>query len=299
MAGAFRTGRACLRPAETRTSLADALRARHDRARRHFAEIAEAFFAASGTPSTPPARRIRQAKPLTPGFPALTDRMFRLVLPAEARVYSGYLRDLLQDADMLALLAASPEARRRLRPLWRMYTADPLPALLRAPRRPRGQAHSDRDAADNTPPHTCPPQSCQPEPSNRLSPPLAKAPRFRLSLRRPPSHRRLAPLRASTAFTPPLAGQLSRTCLQNLTHGARRLCAPNSFRLQNNSALSACRHEASASAADQGAPPPSAEPQHSSANPQHLPPPFLCGAGKFGTADAWTPRRRRAWPPND
>jgi hypothetical protein len=136
MAGAFRTGKACLRPAETRPSLADALRARHDRARRHFAEIAEAFFSAPGTPSSPPARRIRQASPLPPGFPALTDRMFRLVLPAEARVYGGYLRDLLYDADMLALLAASPEARRRLRPLWRMYTADPLPALLRGPRRP-------------------------------------------------------------------------------------------------------------------------------------------------------------------
>jgi hypothetical protein len=63
--------------------------------------------------------------------------MFRLVLPTEARLYAGYLRDLLHDADMLALLAASPEARRRLRPLWRMYTADPLPALLRGPRRPR------------------------------------------------------------------------------------------------------------------------------------------------------------------
>jgi hypothetical protein len=50
------------------------------------------------------------------------------VLPDEARAYAGYLRDLIQnDPDMRALLAASPEARRRLKPLWRMASADPLP----------------------------------------------------------------------------------------------------------------------------------------------------------------------------
>jgi hypothetical protein len=174
MAGAFRTGRACLRPAETRPSLADALRARHDRARRHFAEIAEAFFGADGR-----AGRRGNASPLPPGFPALTDRMFRLVLPAEARVYGGYLRDLLHDADMLALLAASPEARRRLRPLWRMYTADPLPALLRGPRRPRARQPSvarPRVASRRVAGASLPPTPDRPAPSRaRPAPPTVVA----------------------------------------------------------------------------------------------------------------------------
>jgi hypothetical protein len=60
--------------------------------------------------------------------------LFKHVLAAEAAVYAGYLRDLLHDADMLALLAASPRARLLLRPLLRMMSDDPLPDCARLPR---------------------------------------------------------------------------------------------------------------------------------------------------------------------
>jgi hypothetical protein len=118
--------------------------------------------------------------------------MFRLVLPDEARVYSGYLRDLMHDPDMLALLAASPEARRRLRRLWRMLTADPLPAVMRESRRARGPARPDSDAAETAPrqpraAHPCVPHPSLPAAQDRASwtrakaaraapPPVAKSP---------------------------------------------------------------------------------------------------------------------------
>jgi hypothetical protein len=47
------------------------------------------------------------------------------------------LQVLLDDPEMRALLAASPQARRILGPLWRKLTPDPLPPVLRLPPRPR------------------------------------------------------------------------------------------------------------------------------------------------------------------
>ena len=47
------------------------------------------------------------------------------------------MRQLIEDPEMLALLAAAPQAGRILRPLWRRMTADPLPEVLRLPKRPR------------------------------------------------------------------------------------------------------------------------------------------------------------------
>jgi hypothetical protein len=46
------------------------------------------------------------------------------------------LRELLDDPEMRALLAATPQAGRLLRPLWRKLTTDPLPEVLRLPPRP-------------------------------------------------------------------------------------------------------------------------------------------------------------------
>ncbi len=43
---------------------------------------------------------------------------------------------LLDDPEMRALLAASPQAGRLLRPLWRKLSPDPLPEVLRPPPRP-------------------------------------------------------------------------------------------------------------------------------------------------------------------
>jgi hypothetical protein len=46
------------------------------------------------------------------------------------------LRELVDDPEMRALLAASPQAGRLLRPLWRKLTPDPLPEVLRLPPKP-------------------------------------------------------------------------------------------------------------------------------------------------------------------
>jgi hypothetical protein len=51
--------------------------------------------------------------------------------------YDEMLQVLLDDPEMRALLAASPQAGRILRPLWRKLTPYPLPAVLRLPPRPR------------------------------------------------------------------------------------------------------------------------------------------------------------------
>jgi hypothetical protein len=52
-------------------------------------------------------------------------------------VYADELRALLDDAETRALLAATPQAGRLLRPLWRKLTREPLPEMLRLPRKPR------------------------------------------------------------------------------------------------------------------------------------------------------------------
>ncbi len=43
---------------------------------------------------------------------------------------ASHLRELLDEPEMRAFLAASPQARRILRPLWRRLSADPLPEAL-------------------------------------------------------------------------------------------------------------------------------------------------------------------------
>ncbi len=50
---------------------------------------------------------------------------------------ASHLREMLDEPEMRAFLAASPQARRILRPLWRRLSADPLPEALRPPPRPR------------------------------------------------------------------------------------------------------------------------------------------------------------------
>ena len=94
--------------------------------------------------------------------------------PVLARFGAGYLGAwllaLVEDAEMQALLAASPQAGRLLRPLWRRLTNDPLPAPLRLPPKPPrseqplaaaalaeapGEASSDAtpDTRPQSPPH--------------------------------------------------------------------------------------------------------------------------------------------------
>ncbi len=121
---------------------AGTLAPRKDRARRRAAEPAE---------STPPERS------KLPGGPVL------------ARFGAGYLSAwllaLVDDPEMQALLAASPQAGRLLRPLWRRLTNDPLPAPLRLapkpqrsepPLAPAALVDTSPDATPDTPPHTQP-----------------------------------------------------------------------------------------------------------------------------------------------
>ena len=63
-----------------------------------------------------------------------------LFLPYDVGAFVYPLRELLDDPEMRALLAASPQAGRLLRPLWRKLTTDPLPEMLRPPPRPRRRA---------------------------------------------------------------------------------------------------------------------------------------------------------------
>ncbi len=89
--------------------------------------------------------------------------------PVLARFGAGYLGAwllaLVEDAEMQALLAASPQAGRLLRPLWRRLTNDPLPAPLRLPPKPprsepplapAALADTSPAAAPDIPPHTQP-----------------------------------------------------------------------------------------------------------------------------------------------
>ncbi len=56
------------------------------------------------------------------------------------------LRELLDDPEMRALLAAAPQAARLLRPLWRKLTPDPLPEVLRLPPKPPRPAAEPEEA---------------------------------------------------------------------------------------------------------------------------------------------------------
>ncbi len=54
------------------------------------------------------------------------------------------LRELVEDPEMRALLAASPQAGRLLRPLWRKLTTDPLPEVLQPAVRSRASRRQPR-----------------------------------------------------------------------------------------------------------------------------------------------------------
>jgi hypothetical protein len=81
--------------------------------------------------------------------------------------FDEMLQALLDDPEMRALLAASPQAGRILRPLWRKLSPRPLPAVLRLPPRPKRPrvAGSESPGANPSPrPLVC---SSQPKPPSR------------------------------------------------------------------------------------------------------------------------------------
>ncbi len=109
--------------------------------------------------------------------------------PVLARFGAGYLGAwllaLVDDAEMQALLAASPQAGRLLRPLWRRLTNDPLPAPLRLPPKlprsepplaPAALAAAPGEASSDTPTHTPPHAPPGRRPAKSAKPPASLPP---------------------------------------------------------------------------------------------------------------------------
>ncbi len=76
---------------------------------------------------------------------------------------ASHLREMLDEPEMRAFLAASPQARRILRPLWRRLSADPLPEALRPPR-PRRAKPSPAER-----PRRAPPEAARTAPAKRAA----------------------------------------------------------------------------------------------------------------------------------
>ena len=91
---------------------------------------------------TPPRPRTRQAAPRRrsaagpwdhlPNLPR--GRLWLVKLVPGIGVGANYLRLLLDDPEMAAMIAAAPQIGRTLRPFWHMLSGEPLPPLLHPPR---------------------------------------------------------------------------------------------------------------------------------------------------------------------
>ena len=107
------------------------------------------------------ARRERQAPEARPAKPRIPGG--HVFIPYFVAHLHHAMRELMADPEMLALLAAAPQAGRILRPLWRRMTADPLPEILRLPKRPRrsrrpSEPAEPAPAAPRKPPPDRPPR---------------------------------------------------------------------------------------------------------------------------------------------
>ena len=102
-------------------------------------ERLHALFQAGRLPNPRPARPQRpRPQPQSPPRLRLPSRrawLIRLVQPMA--VYGTQLEVLLTHPDIQALIAATPQAGRILRPIFRMLGIHPMPPLLRLPVRPR------------------------------------------------------------------------------------------------------------------------------------------------------------------
>lgn len=98
-----------------------------------FAAIAARYHA--GTLRAPPKPAARRA---SAGPPPPRDPLPRQAgwLPRRVQgcsVYGEYLRRLLEEPELAAMIEAAPQLRRLLRPLWRMLRTDRVPPVLRPP----------------------------------------------------------------------------------------------------------------------------------------------------------------------
>ncbi len=108
------------------------------------------------------------------------------------------LRALVEDPEMRALLAASPQAGRLLRPLWRKLTTDPLPEPLQLPPKPRlARAEPEAPAA---------PEAASAAPAKPPAPHAARTPAWWCPA--PPA----APSASPPPWPPPLFQSLTPRC---------------------------------------------------------------------------------------
>ena len=127
---------------QTLGPLSDVLWIYIGRTARRFAALHARFVAGKLTAPRPRASR-PAAERAAPTAPTASEAPRRPRVPSGpvlVQFYAGYLSDwlldLLADPEMQALLAASPQAGRLLRPLWRRLRGYPLPELLRPPPKP-------------------------------------------------------------------------------------------------------------------------------------------------------------------
>jgi hypothetical protein len=185
MAAVFRVGYACGQPAVTRHGWALLLGAREQQIRRRFAAIATKFFAGNALAATPratlganpgatPQPAMAATRQRAENGPASAMPRYSDVLRDEAVTYAGYLRDLMHDPEMLAVLAGSPQARRTLRELMRLYSYEgPLPDCMRSPlrrsptrRSPSRRRQPSAPASADVPPAS--PTAPSPPPANPM-----------------------------------------------------------------------------------------------------------------------------------
>ena len=113
---------------------------------------------AAARPPRPRAKRVPSDRAPYVRLPTSAGWLLRIMGPAGVAAYGAYLRQLLEDPEMLALLQAAPQAGRLLRPLLTALSIDPLPEILRPPPKPES-APGKPALADQAPPHapTSPP----------------------------------------------------------------------------------------------------------------------------------------------
>ena len=139
-----------------------------------FAALLARFRAGTLPTPRPPRPRTRRAPadrppyvrlPRTPGW------LLGVMGPAGVAAYGVDLRQLLEDPEMQALLAAAPQAARLLRPLLTALSIDPLPEILRPPPKPTAPPAEPAEpvpAATGQAPPQHPPNQPAPRRSRRV-----------------------------------------------------------------------------------------------------------------------------------
>ncbi len=117
---------------------------------------------AARTPVSDRPRTVRRPPSIPRGPVLLRYYLVHFVAP---------LRELVDDPEMRALLAACPQAGRLLRPLWRKLTPDPLPEVLRLPPKPPRSPRPRLARPEAASPPDAPPDALAGRPAVPAKPP--------------------------------------------------------------------------------------------------------------------------------